>query len=237
MRLARIAVSLTACVVLVSCGAGGSSGPTGSASTASPQSPATSEAASPSPSQTTVTPIPTPPTSSARVHELSWREYFGAYVPGGQAGPMRTSRFSASGWSHDEAGAVFAAAHFAVAADARQPAKIWKPAIKAAVPAGKRAKTAMKFKKAHDVAPPGEFDEQPFAAWRPNIRVVGYTTASVGGNRARVRVWARDDGGSWHTRGVRLAWADGDWRLDVSKKLRKWEEKSPPDDMVAYSTV
>src|SRR5699024_10393008 len=186
-------------------------------SSAEPSSP-TQMTAEPTPSETMVTPIPTPPTASQRVHDLEWREYFGAYVPGGRAGPMKTTKTSASGWAHSKAGAVFAAAHYAVTVDARQPATVWRPVVSQAVPAGKRAATVKALKKAGSGPPPGKFDEQPYAAWRPNIRVVGYTNASVDGDRARVRVWARDDGDTWHARSVRLAWADGDWRLNITKK-------------------
>lgn len=236
MRIFRAAVAVTVFAGLVSCGAGGSSGST--ESPAARRSPSASAAASPDSSPTTVTPIPTPSRSSPRLHELDWREYFGGFVPGGRAGPMKTTKTSASGWAHSKAGAVFAAAHYAVVADARQPAKVWRPVVSRAVPAGKRGAAVKALKKAGSGPPPGKFDEQPYAAWRPNIRVVGYTSVSVDGDRARVRVWARDDGDTWHARSVRLAWADGDWRLNITKKkLSPWKEKPPPDDMVSYSTV
>lgn len=75
------------------------------------------------------------PGAAGAVGRLTWRSYLGAAVPGGAAGPRHSTAGTASGWTRSVPGAVLAAAHLAVALDARQPRVLWRSALAGAVPA------------------------------------------------------------------------------------------------------
>ncbi|MDO9378280.1 MAG: hypothetical protein Q7T56_05495, partial [Nocardioidaceae bacterium] len=117
-RLRRVGVG----VVLATAGTIATSACT-SGGAADPVTGASPEPASTAPASPTVAPTPVEPpatpsafSTAAGPTGLTFRDYLGASVPAGAAGPTSAADGTASGWRRDDAGAVLAAAHVAVAA-------------------------------------------------------------------------------------------------------------------------
>ncbi|MFY0408625.1 hypothetical protein [Solicola sp. PLA-1-18] len=214
-------LALTACTS----GADGTDPVTGA--TTAPSATATA------PPATTATPVvpPATPTAFSTANGptgLTFRDYLGASVPGGAAGPRTVAAGTASGWTRDAAGAVLAAAHVAVAADARQPRALWRPVVDGGVPRSRVERVRTRTERAaaqwdsrltaderarRDRPSDTDAGQGPPSIWSPPVRVVAYSGLTSDRRLASVTIWARTAGSAtWMRRTVRLQWARGDWR-------------------------
>lgn len=216
--------------------------------------PSRSAATSPGDRAPEVTPPATPTAfdTAPAASGVRFRNYLGASVPGGRAGPRDVSAGTASGWTRTRAGAVLAAAHFAVALDARQPRALWTPAIRAALPRSRATRSLVAANRAADVwdaklaadekarshAPEdGDAGEIPPTIWSPTIRVVAYSGLRVTRKAAGVVVWSRSDGPStWRRRTIALQWFRGDWRVRLPLPS-PWRTQDPPADIRPISEL
>jgi hypothetical protein len=171
---------------------------------------------------------------------LSWSGLYGASVPvADRVGPRRQSRAGFAGWQRSPSGSALAASYFAVVVDSRMPPQLWRSALEDARPTAAAARLRRRFAAAlpraqangqepsngHalDSGPPGH-------VWRPPVSVVATSAVDFDRESARMTVWSRtDDGQTWRSRLVRVAWRDGDWRLRLP--VGEWRVSRPPQGL------
>lgn len=180
----------------------------------------TPDAHSPTPSATP-TPTPTAPRAGRATVDLSgmrWTNFHGIRLPSSpRNGPRLQQRGQARGFSHTPGGALFAAVHLAVRANAQWGPQIFTPTIRhqvvgpdrSALLAQTRAYYARLAAKAH-VEPGGPIGrayaaQEAFAMqqYTPSSATVDLVTAGPAGDGTTARAATR----------VQVVWRDGDWRV------------------------
>lgn len=245
----RATVALACAATLAACTADDPAG--GAADATSPPTTAASPApgAGTAPSSGPVVTAPATPTTSPRpvsASALTWRTYLGASVPGGVPGPTQVGPNRVAGWRAGTSGAVFAAAHLAVALDPRQRRALWTAALAGAVPEAEAKRALARLGQDADAwdarltadeaarsGSPSDTDVagQPVSIWRPPVRVVGFGDVRTQAARVEVTVWSRTAGTAlWRSRRVAVVRTSGDWRLRLP--LPPWWRTGVPDASV-----